>query len=163
MCLRETKLKGVYKYRLRKFRDSRGVVTEIYNKKNFTDFKLNFIQDNFSVSKKNVLRGMHGDNTTWKLVTAIKGEVYIIVANNNRNSDHYKKWISFKISEKNYFQILIPPKYALGYLALSDEIVINYKQTTYYGDYKQFTIKYNDPDFNFKWPKKKLILSKRDK
>ena len=56
----------------------------------------------------------------------------------------------------------IPPKFAVGYLALSSEIIVNYKQTTYYGDFKQFTIKYNDNNFKFKWPNKKFILSKRD-
>lgn len=162
MNFEKTNLRKVYIKKLKKFSDSRGKVVETYLSKNFSKFKINFIQDIFSISKKNVLRGMHGDNKTWKLVSLVSGSAYFIVANNDKKSDQYKKWISFNFSSSNCYQILIPPKFAVGYLALSSEIVVNYKQTTYYGDFKQFTIKYNDSNFKFKWPNKKFILSKRD-
>ena len=79
------------------FCDFRGDIWTLWEKENVLPEGLEFTLCKIAKSKENVLRGMHDDNTTWKLVTAIKGEVYIIVANNNRNSGHYKKWISFKL------------------------------------------------------------------
>lgn len=162
MSFKKTKLDGVFINKLNKNFDSRGFVIENFQKKKISNFKLNFVQDTISFSNKNVLRGLHGDNSTWKLVSLIIGEAFIIVANNDKKSKNYRKWVAFTISKKNLYQILIPPKYALGYLALSKEILVSYKQTSYYGDYKQFTIKHDDKDFNFKWPNRKFKLSKRD-
>lgn len=162
MYFKKTKLDGVFTHKLTKSIDFRGFVIENFQKKQISNFKLNFVQDTISFSNKNVLRGLHGDNSTWKLVSVIIGEAYIIVANNDKKSKMYRKWIALTVSKKNLYQILIPPKYALGYLALSKDILVSYKQTSYYGEYKQFTIKYNDKDFNFKWPNRKFKLSKRD-
>ena len=163
MNFKQTRLKEVYINNLEFFSDKRGAVVETFVKKKFNKFQIEFVQDIYSISSKNVLRGMHGDNKTWKLITLILGKAYIIIANNDKDSDQYKKWIYFNISDKKIKQILIPPKFALGYLTLSNKLILNYKQTTYYKNYKQFTIKYNDPSFKFKWPNKKFILSDRDK
>ena len=163
MYLLKTELKNVNLIKFNQFSDFRGKVIETYIQKNFSNLKIKFVQDTVSISNKNVLRGLHGDYKTWKLISVIFGTSYIIIANNDKKSSQFKKWKSFELSDKNNYQILIPPKFALGYVALSSKLILNYKQTTYYGNYKQFTIKYNDPDFNFNWPNKKFILSKRDK
>ena len=122
----------------------------------------NFIQDDISTSKHNVLRGIHGDAITSKLVTCLYGEFYLVVVNNDQNSSQFKKWQSFYLSDVNRKQILIPPKFGNGHLVISNFAIFHYKQTTEYNREGQFTIMWNDPEYNIEWPTKKPILSKRD-
>ena len=162
--MKETSLQGVKKIQIDSFEDFRGSYTEIYNKEFFNEknIKIEFIQDDISVSKKNVLRGLHGDQKTWKLISCLYGEFQLIVVNNDQNSLEYKKWESFVLSSDNKAQILIPPKFGNGHLVLSDSCIFHYKQNTQYNRDGQFTIKWNDPSFNFKWMNNSPILSERD-
>ena len=127
------------------------------------DIRINFIQDDISISYKNVLRGIHGDNTTYKLVSCLYGQFQLIVVNNNPVSRQFRKWQSFDMSIKNRFQILIPPKFGNGHLVLSNSAIFHYKQNTLYDPSSQFTIKWNDPLYKFKWKINDPILSVRDK
>ena len=79
MYFKKTKLDGVFTHKLTKSIDFRGFVIENFQKKQISNFKLNFVQDTISFSNKNVLRGLHGDNSTWKLVSVIIGEAYIYI------------------------------------------------------------------------------------
>ena len=163
--LEETNLDGVKKIIPTNFEDFRGSYIEIYNK-NFmkeNDIRINFIQDDISISYKNVLRGIHGDNTTYKLVSCLYGQFQLIVVNNNPVSRQFRKWQSFDMSIKNRFQILIPPKFGNGHLVLSNSAIFHYKQNTLYDPSSQFTIKWNDPLYKFKWKINDPILSVRDK
>jgi len=164
MKIEKTKLKDVIKITPDIFKDHRGHYIETYNnklyEKNVT--KIKFVQDDISVSKKDVLRGIHGDKDTWKLVSCLEGEFYLVVVNNDENSKEYKQWESFTLSAENYTQILIPPKFGNGHLVLSEQAIFHYKQNTYYNPKGQFTILWNDPKFNIKWPNSNPILSKRD-
>jgi len=81
----------------------------------------------------------------------------------DKNSKDFGKWQSFTLSDKNRFQVLIPPKYGNAHLILSKEAVFSYKQSAYYDREKQFSYKWNDPRFKVSWPIKNPILSKRDK
>ena len=146
------------------FEDFRGQYIETYNKKEYAKngILIDFIQDDFSFSRKHVLRGIHGDNKTWKLVSCLFGKFYLIVVNNKKNSKGYMKWQSFVLSSENRQQILIPPGYGNGHLVLTQKAIFSYKQTTYYDPRSQFTIKWNDEKYRFSWPIKKPILSKRD-
>jgi dTDP-4-dehydrorhamnose 3,5-epimerase len=146
------------------YMDFRGRNLETYNSELYKNSGLaqNFIQDNFSYSSQNVLRGIHGDSTTWKLVSCIVGSIYLIVVNNNLESSQYKQWESFELSPDTYRQILIPPNFGNGHLTTSPLAVFHYKQTTNYNRSSQFTIKYNDPNFNFRWPISNPITSNRD-
>ena len=164
MKIRQTKLKGVYKIEISKFVDFRGEYIESYNLKKFLKFKkIKFIQDDFSISKKNVLRGFHGDNKTWKLVSCVHGSFDLVVLNYNRLSNQYLKTVKFKLSVRKYEQILIPPKFGNAHLVKSKKAIFHYKQSTYYNRTGQFTIKWNDPRLKVKWSIKKPILSERDK
>tara|TARA_B110000114_G_C14884215_1_gene313999 strand:+ start:119 stop:613 length:495 start_codon:yes stop_codon:yes gene_type:complete len=156
MILQELKTKPFF--------DFRGKYVESFNlKKVKKKFKINFVQDDFSYSKKNVLRGFHGDNFTWKLFTCVYGKIQIAVINFDENSKNYKKNKSIILSEDNNTQILVPPKHGVAHLILSDRAILHYKQSTYYKDHEQFTISHNSPCLNFKWKSKKFIVSKRDK
>lgn len=151
------------------FKDLRGELWTSYNKKEFKDKdlkKLNFLHDKFSLNKKNVLRGLHGDFSTYKLINCPYGEIFQVAADFRKKSPTFGKYYSSKLSQRNKKSLLIPPGVANGFLVLSDKSIYNYK-LAYKGRYKdsdmQFTIMYNDPFFNIKWPKRKYILSNRDK
>lgn len=146
------------------FKDYRGVYVEIYNEKLYKEAGINvdFIQDDISVSKKDVLRGIHGDNKTWKLISCPQGKFYLVVVNWDNDSCQYGKWASFILSEHNRFQVLIPPKFGNGHLVLSEQAIFHYKQSTFYDRPGQFTILWNDPKLNICWPVKNPILSLRD-
>ena len=145
------------------FRDFRGLYWTSWEKK--LD-KINYNHDKFSLSKKNVLRGLHGDNKTWKLVSCVYGEVFLAVIDFDAKSNFYLKKKCFRLSHNNRKQVLIPPKHLNGYLCLSKECVFHYK-LSYKGRYvdkkNQFSIRWNDPKINIKWPIKNPILSSRDK
>ena len=82
------------------------------------DLNIDFVQDDVSFSKKNVLRGIHGDQNTTKLVTCLLGSFQLIVVNNDPNSNQFRQWESFDMSFENRLQILIPPKFGNGHLVL---------------------------------------------
>jgi dTDP-4-dehydrorhamnose 3,5-epimerase len=127
--------------------------------------KLFFKHDKFSKSKNNVLRGIHGDEKSWKLVTCVYGSIQQVVVDCRKESDTYSKYESFGINEKNKISVLIPPRLGNAYFVNSDYAVYHYK-LAYDGNYidadKQFSYTWNDPLFNIKWPTKEPILSKRD-
>jgi dTDP-4-dehydrorhamnose 3,5-epimerase len=146
------------------FEDFRGSYVETYNRELFHAAGLtqDFIQDDISTSSRGVLRGIHGDGKTWKLISCLYGTFYFVVVNNDPKSDQYKKSISFTLSDRNRLQILIPPNFGNGHLVLSNEAIFHYKQTTTYDRSSQFTIKWNDPDYGIWWPTTSPILSARD-
>ncbi len=165
ICVEETSLKGVYLIKPKAHEDARGNFYETYNEKEYKEAGLTatFVQDDVSRSIKGVLKGMHGDPGTYKLVQCVYGEVYAVVLNCDEDSPDFGKWESFTLSAENKYQLYIPPMYGNGYFVVSDEAVYTYKQSTYYGKYKQFTYKYNDPRFGIVWPSEASVISERDK
>lgn len=166
-----TNLKDVLLFKPYIHEDFRGQFIELYKDKDYkeaikekTGQEINFVEDNFSTSSKGVLRGIHGDNKTWKLIDCLRGNVYVVVVDCNNESKDYGKWQSFNLSEKNRHQILVPANYGLGHLVMSDEVFFHYKESAYYDPkiLKQFTYRFDDPRFNIWWPIKNPILSKRD-
>ena len=146
------------------FKDHRGLYWTSWKKNN--QIKLNFIHDKFSLSKKNVLRGLHGDSKTWKLISCPYGKFFLVVVNCIKNSKNYLKWKSWVLSHENGVQVLVPPNYANGHFCISEKCLFHYK-LSYKGKYqdvnKQFSLRWNDPKLDIKWPVRKPILSKRDK
>ena len=154
----------VLKFKNKSFKDHRGFYWTSWNKN--SRIKLNFNHDKFSLSKKNVLRGLHGDNKTWKLISCPYGKFLLVVVNFVKGSKNYLKWQSWTLSQKNGVQILVPPNYANGHLCLSNYCLFHYKLSylgKYTDDKKQFSIKWNDPNLKIKWGINKPILSLRDK
>ena len=146
------------------FKDLRGYYWTSWKKGSIKKIKFN--HDKFSLSKRNVLRGLHGDRKTWKLISCPYGKFFIVVVNLEKGSKSYLKSKSWILSHKNGLQLLVPPNYANGHLCLSDYCLFHYKLSykgSYFGQKEQFSIRWNDPKLNIKWPKKKIILSKRDK
>ena len=145
------------------FTDYRGDLYTIWND---NDFDLNFNHDKVSTSRKHVLRGIHGDNKSWKLVTCLYGEIYFVILDNRETSDTFLQWESMMLTDRNKKQVLIPPGVGNGFLVMSHRSVFHYKWS-YEGKYpdvdQQFTIKWNDPIVGVDWPIDNPILSKRDK
>jgi len=161
----KTKLEGVLLiHPPTEFKDFRGSYVETFNQKMYYEagIRCKFVQDDISISKRGVLRGIHGDASTWKLISCLYGSFYFVVVNNDSNSKQYKKWTSFTLSDKNRHQILVPPNFGNGHYVLSDRAIFHYKQSTYYNRNEQFTIQWNDPSYKIKWPCNSPILSRRD-
>ena len=160
----DRKLKEIKYFHSKVFKDSRGKIWTSWDKEFFRNIKFNL--DKFTTSKKNVLRGFHGDTKSWKLVTCLKGEILSVIVDYRKNSKNYLKYTRIKMSEKNRISVLIPPNFLNSWLCISKECLYQYKYSFRgkYNDVKdQISIKWNDQKINFKWPIKKPILSKRDK
>ena len=145
------------------FNDFRGDYVETYNKKLYNDAEITakFVQDDYATSGQYVLRGIHGDDTNAKLITCLYGSLYVIIVNNNPTSAQYKEWASFNLNNRDKKQLFVPEKFGTSYLVISKKAIFHYKQTCYYNN-QQFTIKWNDPEYNFWWPIKNPITSRRD-
>lgn len=160
----KTELDGVLLVKPDVFEDHRGHYVETYNEKLYHEhgITVKFVQDDISVSSRHVLRGVHGDNYTWKLISCLYGQLYLVVVNCDGTSSHFGKWQAFELSDANRWQVLVPPKYGNGHLVLSRQAIFHYKQSTYYHPQSQFTYHWDDPRFSIWWPVKNPILSVRD-
>ena len=165
MKVEKTKLDGVLQITPPTlFEDWRGEYVETYNEQLYREqgIEVQFVQDDISVSDRHVLRGLHGDATTWKLISCLYGKFYLVVVNNDPESPQYRQWASFVLSDANRKQVLIPPKCGNGHLVLSDKAIFHYKQNTYYDRAGQFTLPWNDPELNLWWPVPNPLVSRRD-
>ena len=149
--------------------DNRGTIFTTFSKESYEKYLpegLEFIHDKFAESKKNVLRGLHGDSKTWKLITCIYGDIFEVVVDMRPDSSTYLKWDSFELNNQNKKQILVPPNFVNGYCVLNDFAVFHYK-LAYEGEYfdvaQQLVVKWNDKTLNINWPIKNPILQERDK
>jgi dTDP-4-dehydrorhamnose 3,5-epimerase len=159
-----TPLERVKLIRLQGFEDHRGEYLELFNRKKYEKhgIDIDFVEDDISLSTRGVIKGIHGDDRTWKLITCLYGKFYLLVINYLENSPEYGKWTSFVLSDRNKLQVLVPPGFGNGHLCLSGQSIFHYKQSSYYNPDNQFTIRWNDPEFNFWWPVREPILSRRD-
>tara|TARA_R110001583_G_scaffold84394_1_gene222007 strand:- start:120 stop:599 length:480 start_codon:yes stop_codon:yes gene_type:complete len=147
------------------FTDYRGDLWTTWKKDEFK-VDLEFNHDKISTSRKHVLRGIHGDFKSWKLVTCLYGEIYFVILDNRKSSDTFGKWESMVLDDKNKKQVLLPPGVGNGFLVMSNHCVFGYKWS-YNGNYPdvddQFSIKWNDTSVGIHWPIQNPILSERDK
>lgn len=164
MIVEKTKLDNVFLIKLNSFEDHRGEYVELYNEKLYKlkGIDIDFVEDDVSIATRGVLKGIHGDSSTWKLISCLHGRFYLVVVNYDEQSSNFGKWESFVLSETNKHQVLVPPKHGNGHLCLSEKSIFHYKQSQYYNPSRQFTIKWNDPKLNIWWPIKNPILSMRD-
>lgn len=177
MKVYKTKLEGVLQFKLEPFEDFRGEYVELFNEREYSQeirkalkgtvyakgvLSLKFVEDDISTGSRGVLKGLHGDKKTWKLISCLYGKFYLVVLNQNPKSADFGKWEGFTLSSTNRKQVLIPPYYGNGHLVLSDYDIYHYKQSAYYDQRSQFTIKWNDPKYSIWWPLKNPILSQRD-
>jgi dTDP-4-dehydrorhamnose 3,5-epimerase len=146
------------------FEDHRGSFIETFNLEFFdgTGEPVHFVRDAISVSRRNVLRGIHYDDCTWKLIQCLHGEIYFVVIDLREDSDTYLRWDSFTLSGQNRLQVLVPPHHGNGHLVLSDRCIFHYKLSAYYDPGREQILKWNDQRAAIDWPVSEPILSKKD-
>ena len=161
---RDKKLKEIKIFKPDTFKDFRGEIWTNWEKKYLKN--VNFNLSKFTKSKKNVLRGFHGDPKSWNVVSCIKGKVLNVIVDYRKNSKNYLKYSTFNLDDKNKISILIPPMFLNSWLCLSKDCIYSY-QYSFKGDYNdvknQISVRWNDKNINYNWPIKKPILSFRDK
>ena len=138
------------------FQDDRGFFFESYNHKAFsekTGITANFVQDNHSFSKQNVLRGLHYQisQPQGKLVRAIAGTILDIAVDIRKTSPSFGEWVSCILSADNKHQLWIPVGFAHGFVVLSETAEVLYKTTDYYAPQHERCILWNDPDLAIDW------------
>jgi dTDP-4-dehydrorhamnose 3,5-epimerase len=139
------------------FGDDRGWFFESFNENEFSAAvgqKVTFVQDNHSLSKKGVLRGLHYqmEQTQGKLVRVAKGSVYDVAVDLRQSSSTFGRWTGVELSAENKKQMWIPKGFAHGFLVLSDEAEFLYKTTDYWHAASEQCLAWNDPKLNIEWP-----------
>ena len=149
------------------FADKRGFFMETYNKKRYQAYGISdeFVQDNMSMSQKNVLRGLHFQLTRpqAKLVQVISGEVFDVAVDIRRDSEYFGKWTGVRLSGENKRQLYVPKGFAHGFCVLSDQAVFSYKCSDFYAPGDEGGIAWNDPKIGIKWPVENPVVSEKDK
>ena len=162
MQIISTNFKGLKIYKKKNFKDERGYTREL--------FKNNLIKKKFpfeilSLSKKNVIRGLHLQikKPQGKFITVIQGKIFDVIVDCRKNSKTFGKYFSTMLSEKENKSLYIPDGFAHGYCSLTNNSILHYKMTHYRDQNLERGILWNDKDLNIKWPIKKPIISKKDK
>tara|TARA_B100001057_G_scaffold214540_1_gene214868 strand:+ start:185 stop:724 length:540 start_codon:yes stop_codon:yes gene_type:complete len=158
----KTKFKGLLIIKRPTYIDSRGFLRELFEQKKF---KKKFVFDYFSLSKKNVIRGLHlqfKDPQT-KIITVISGKIFDVVLDCRENSKTFGKYFTIKISSKDNVSLYIPEGFAHGFCSLADNTILYYKNSNYRNKNYDMGILWNDKDLDIKWPIKKPLISSKDK
>ena len=149
----------------KKYLDSRGCFYETFSQNNYSFLKENFKQDNISISKKNVLRGLHFQAPPFaqgKLVQVLSGKGLDVVVDLRKQSPTFRKHIKIILDAELANQLWIPPGLAHGFLALEENTILSYKCTEFYNVESECTIYWNDPKLNIDWGIENPIISKKD-
>jgi dTDP-4-dehydrorhamnose 3,5-epimerase len=157
MQISKFEIEGLLLIEPRLFQDERGFFFESYNAIKYAEIlgeSADFVQDNISVSKKNVLRGLHFQEYPFaqgKLVTVLQGKVLDVAVDIRENSKTYGQHQVVELSAENKHQFWIPPGFAHGFIALEEDTLFSYKCTNFYSPEHEKTIKWNDPILAINW------------
>ncbi|AXC12934.1 dTDP-4-dehydrorhamnose 3,5-epimerase [Acidisarcina polymorpha] len=156
MKLIETPIVGAVVLEMPIFRDDRGQFQETYNERRFLELGLpiDWKQDNLSMSRKNVVRGLHYQliQPQGKLVRVISGAVFDVAVDLRRHSATFGKHVSVELSAENGLAFYIPAGFAHGFTALTDDACFAYKVTDFYEPSGDRTLLWNDPELGIEWP-----------
>lgn len=163
-------IEGLYVIEPTVFGDERGYFVETYNKQEYAKHGLDmeFVQDNESMSKKGVLRGLHFQKKfpQGKLVRVLSGEVFDVAVDIRKGSETFGKWFGVILSAENKKQFYISEGFAHGFYVMSDTAVFSYKCTRFYHPEDEGGICWDDPEIGINWPIEDgvdLILSEKDR
>jgi dTDP-4-dehydrorhamnose 3,5-epimerase len=166
MNVSTTNLPGVLVVEPRVFGDSRGFFLETFNAAKYgpAGVPTTFVQDNWSRSARNILRGLHFQHprSQGKLVWCVRGAVYDVALDVRRGSPHFGQWFGLELSESSKKQLWIPPGFAHGFCVLSDEADFVYKCTELYSPEHEQSVLWNDPALGITWPLANPTLSAKD-
>lgn len=148
------------------FGDTRGFFQETFHAAKYAAAGIAgpFIQDNFSFSRRGVLRGLHFQlrNPQGKLVFVARGEVFDVAVDARRSSPTFGRWVGRLLNDRNHHQMWVPPGFAHGFCVLSEEVEFLYKCTQLYDPTDDRGIAWNDPDIGVAWPITEPSLSAKD-
>lgn len=150
------------------FPDERGTFFESYNSRTFaaaTGLDAAFVQDNHSISRKGVLRGLHyqlSPHAQGKLVRVVRGVAYDVALDIRRGSPTFGKWVAETLTAENRKQLWIPAGFAHGFLALEDGTEFLYKTTDFYDKASERAIRWDDPALAIDWPLRDVLVSEKD-
>jgi dTDP-4-dehydrorhamnose 3,5-epimerase len=152
----------------RVFPDDRGFFLESYKESEFTraGIPFRFVQDNHSRSIRNVIRGLHFQRpprAQGKLVRVIRGAVWDVAVDIRKDSPTYRRWLGAELSDENRRMLFIPPGFAHGFAALTDDVHLIYKCTEEYDAALDGGIRWDDPDIGVAWPVKDPVVSDKDR
>jgi len=155
------KIKDLLSIKLDTFQDYRGEIWTVYSEE-YTDLK--FVADKITISRFGVLRGLHGDPHTAKLIACLSGQIQLAVLDLRKDSETYGNVETFLISDYDPTVVIVPAGCVNAHLCLSDKCVFYYKWSEHYkGPDEQVTIAWDDPELNIDWVIDNPILSERDK
>ncbi|MBI3135316.1 MAG: dTDP-4-dehydrorhamnose 3,5-epimerase [Bacteroidetes bacterium] len=161
-------IEGLLSYVPRIFADDRGAFSETFNQQAFNAAvgqTITFVQDNQSISKLNVLRGLHFQVPPFaqgKLVRVLKGRVLDVAVDLRKNSATYGQHVAVELSGSNNCVFWIPEGFAHGFAALEEGSVFAYKCTAFYSRESERCIRWNDPDLAIDWGVLNPLLSEKD-
>jgi dTDP-4-dehydrorhamnose 3,5-epimerase len=156
MIVEPLALPEVLLLRPRVFHDARGHFVETWNAVRYREagIRLDFAQDNVSVSHRGVLRGLHVQhpNGQGKLVTVLQGRVFDVAVDVRAGSPRYGQWVGAVLDGDSKAQLWVPPGFLHGFLALEDHTIFSYKCTALYNPAAEFSVRWNDPAIGIAWP-----------
>lgn len=171
MKVSETHLEGCFVIEPKVFEDDRGSFFESFRKEVFekkTGLKVDFIQDNQSISQKGVLRGLHmqkGEFAQAKLVRVVQGKVLDVAVDIRENSPTFGEHFSIELSSENNTQLFVPKGFLHGFVTLENNTIVVYKCDNYYNVEMESGVLYNDPELNIDWmlTAEEIVVSEKDK
>tara|TARA_B110000902_G_C14069927_1_gene498866 strand:+ start:272 stop:817 length:546 start_codon:yes stop_codon:yes gene_type:complete len=170
MKVKETQLEGCFVIEPKIFDDNRGSFFESFNKTVFEKLiglKIDFVQDNQSISQRGILRGLHfqkGKFAQAKLVRVIQGEVLDVVVDARKDSKTFGQSFSCILSGENNKQLFIPKGFLHGFSVLEDNTIVSYKCDNYYNKESEGGVIFNDSELNIDWMlgEDEIVLSEKD-
>lgn len=152
------------------WKDERGYFYESYSQSSFEEegIRVNFVQDNQSLSQKGTLRGLHAQsdpNAQGKLVRVIKGRVIDVAVDIRKNSASYGQHVAAELSGENYRMLWIPAGFLHGFVTLEDHTIFTYKVSSAYNKNAEFGVLWNDPELGIDWgiEESEIVLSEKDR
>ena len=167
MNVRETELPGVLLIEPDVFGDPRGFFMETWNRRRYAEsgLDLDFVQDNLSLSRRGILRGLHYQwpQPQGKLVQVLSGAVFDVAVDIRRGSPTFGRWVGVELSADNHRQLYVPEGFAHGFCVLSETALFAYKCTDFYNPATEHSLAWNDPDIGIAWPVADPLLSDKDR
>lgn len=168
MIFTKTPIEGLVVIETKKLNDERGYFFESFHLNKFNSFlnkEIQFVQENESKSKLNVVRGLHFQSPPFaqgKLVRVPKGKVMDVVVDIRKKSETYGQHFQIELSEENGMQLWIPDGFAHGFVSLENDSILSYKCTNYYNKESEGALFWNDKDLNIQWGITEPIVSEKD-
>ena len=167
MIIEPTDLPEVRLVKPRVFGDARGFLMETYHEAKFAEqgLSVRFVQDNYSQSVRDTVRGLHFQNPNGqgKLVRVVVGAIFDVAVDVRRGSPTFGRWVAVELSAESKDAVYVPPGFAHGFCVTSDVAGVAYKCTGFYDPVCEHGIQWNDPELAIPWPIRQPILSDKDR